>query len=156
MTRGQALSAVGLAARCVVATLFAYAAVLKLDDLPTFAVSIHNYRIVPEFAVPWIALFVPSCEISAAVALLVPAARRGGAVVALALLAVFTVAIAQAMFRHINIDCGCFGSETPVPVSWKTLVRNGSLMLLCAVSLVASRKHPVAATAAAPTPHVDA
>ncbi len=153
MMRARVLAALGLAARCIVAALFAYAAVLKLNDLSAFAVSIHNYRAVPDAVVPWLALFVPSLEIACAVALFVPGARRGGAVVAMALLAVFTVAMAQAMVRDINIDCGCFGSETPVPVTWKSLARNGSLMLLCALILVAARKHSAPPAVLAPPAH---
>ena len=53
--------------------------------------------------------------------------RRGAALATAGLLAVFTLAIAQAVARGISIDCGCFGGASGPLTAW-TLLRDGALL----------------------------
>lgn len=121
-------------ARLVVGGMFLWAAIGKLRDPAAFALSITNYRILPESLVGWCALMVPWIEVVAAAALLTGWGKRGGALIIAAMLVVFTGAITQAILRDINIDCGCFGSATQARVGWSSVLRN--LALLAASLLV--------------------
>ena len=58
-----------------------------------------------------------------------------GAVGALVLLAVFSIAIGVSLARGRAPDCHCFGQLHSAPASWKTLARNGVLAALAVVSL---------------------
>jgi hypothetical protein len=58
--------------------------------------------------------------------------RRAAALGALGMLATFTVAVASAYFRRINIDCGCFGTGGG-PITGLTLVRNVVLLSVAAL-----------------------
>ena len=130
MTEHQRLPSVSLAARVVLGLLFLYAASLKLVDLPTFASSIEGYRITPNEWSPMIALAVPSVEVVVGLALVAGLHARGAALLSAAMLIAFSAAIAQAMVRGINIDCGCFGASSPQKADSLALLRNSALLLL--------------------------
>jgi putative oxidoreductase len=99
---------VSIALRSVLAGLFFYAASLKLLDPATFQQDIYNFAILPWVLSGIAALYLPWLEIVAAGALFL--GRRAGAVLLLALMLVFTAAIALAWARGLEISCGCFGA----------------------------------------------
>jgi uncharacterized membrane protein YphA (DoxX/SURF4 family) len=100
------------AGRLVLAGFFLYAAVPKIIDPAGFAKSIHGYQILPDGGINLLALFLPWVELLAALALLAaPGLRRGALALITLMLAVFTAAIASAVARGIDIDCGCFSTS---------------------------------------------
>jgi uncharacterized membrane protein YphA (DoxX/SURF4 family) len=108
--------------------LFIVAGVLKLRDPTAFATEITNYRTLAG-AAPYLAATLPMVEIVLGAALiLAPAAwRRAGALATAGLLAIFTVAVTQAVARGINIDCGCFGGGASPVTGW-TVARDLGLL----------------------------
>ena len=124
-----------LACRAIVAAVLLVAGVPKLMDPVSFAEAIDNYRILPRTLVAPLALLVPPVEIVTALALLTGIAKRGAALISLILLGVFAVAIAQAVIRGIDIDCGCFGAAENAQASWWGVTRNAGLMVCCAIVL---------------------
>ena len=115
------------------------AGALKLRAPAAFATEIANYQLFPAVA-PYIAATLPVAElvVGAAVMAAARAWRRAAALVALVLFSTFTVAVASAYFRRINIDCGCFGTGGG-PITALTLVRNVALMAAAATSVAAER-----------------
>ncbi len=108
--------------------LFVVTGVLKLADAPAFAVEIHNYQLFPALA-PVLAASLPAVELALGAALLAGPRPwlRAGALASAALLAVFTVAVASAVARGINISCGCFGAGSS-PVTLLTVLRDVALL----------------------------
>jgi len=100
-----------------------------------FSTEIANYQLFPAVA-PYLGAILPLVELTIGLALIFgPRAwRRGAALGALALFATFTVAVASAYFRRINIDCGCFGTGGG-PITALTLARNVGLMTAAALAL---------------------
>ncbi len=92
------------------AAVFAYAGGTKVADPAAFAAAIGNYRMLPEAAVNLLAVCLPWIELGAALALLVPAWRRAGALLTAGMSAVFATAILSAWVRGLDISCGCFGT----------------------------------------------
>ena len=133
------------AARCGLAALFIVAGALKWRDPSGFAQEIANYRLWPELA-PHLAALLPAVEITAGLALLIaPVPWRRAAAAALVLLtAAFTLAVATAVVRGLDIDCGCFGAASS-RVSWLTVGRN--LILLVAASWLVAVWRPQAVNA---------
>jgi hypothetical protein len=80
------------------------------------------------------AVQVPSAELATAVLMIV--APVGGAIVALGLLAVFTLLLVRLLRAGVTAPCRCFGSVRTRPVSSIDLVRNGLLAMLAVVTLV--------------------
>jgi hypothetical protein len=108
--------ALGWAGRIGLAGLFAYAGATKLGAASELARDIANYRLLPELAAAWAALFLPLFELVLAVGLLLPSHVRGAAALCALLLSAFAAAMAQAKLRGIDLACGCFGGDSQV--SW--------------------------------------
>ncbi len=125
---------VSLLLRVGLGALFLYAGVLKMLDVQGFATDIANYRAAPSFLVPLMAATLPGIEMACGVCLLVPRTLRAAAWLTAVMLAGFTLAVAQALARDINIECGCFGSLRD-PVTVLTLARDVAL-LGCAALLI--------------------
>jgi uncharacterized membrane protein YphA (DoxX/SURF4 family) len=126
--------------RVLLAVVFAYAAVPKLIDPTEFAVSIQNYRVVPDKLIGYLALFAPAFELVIALGLLLPGYQRGAALLATVLLVMFGAAMGQARWRGIDLSCGCFGALLEAKVSWVTVARTLGLGALSAVLLFAAER----------------
>jgi len=123
-------------ARVVLAGVFAAAAWGKLTDRLGTQQAARDFG-VPAVAAPAVAFIVPVAELTVAVLLIFGgSAAVAGAVGAVALLAVFTIAIAVSLSRGRRPDCHCFGRVRTEAVSSRTLVRNGALMAAAVLVLV--------------------
>jgi uncharacterized membrane protein YphA (DoxX/SURF4 family) len=109
--------------------LLAVAGLLKLRDPSGFAVEIANYQLLPALAA-YPAAILPATELVLGLTLIVaPAAWRRAATVGVAILfLLFTIAVASAYARGINIACGCFGGGGDA-IGPLTLVRNLALLM---------------------------
>lgn len=125
--------------RVGLAGLFLYAGAAKLRDPSAFVREIANYQFLPELA-PHVAATLPSIEIVAALALLLPAApwRRAGALLTFGMLVAFLVGVTSVVLRGVNIDCGCFGSGSG-SVTWWTVARNAVLSAAALYLVLADR-----------------
>ena len=131
------MSALGLATALGLAVVFGIAGLAKLQDLD------GTRTAVGAFGAPWrlvgpLAVAVPVAELSVAALLLPAATRVVGAGGALALLAIFSAAIAVSLARGRAPDCNCFGDLHARPTSRRTLVRNGLLAGAGVAALVPS------------------
>jgi putative oxidoreductase len=108
--------------------LLLVAGALKMRAPAAFSTEIANYQLLPShlhILAPILASTLPAVEMVLGVALLAApwAWRRAASVGALGLLLAFSVAVGSAYFRHINIECGCFGTGSS-PITFLTLMRN--------------------------------
>lgn len=121
-------------ARVVLVIAFAVAAVLKLVDRSGFRRAVVDFGAPARLAAP-LAWIVPALELAVAVLLVPGATARWAAAGALALLIVFTAAIAVALARGRRPECHCFGSRGSDGVGRGTLARNAGLIALGAVAV---------------------
>lgn len=138
MADGGRRAVVMLVLRLVLGVLFVYAGFVKLFDVSGLAVDIANYRVVPQAWVPGLAVTLPGIELVSGAVLLSGRWTRAAAIVVTALLAVFSIAVGQALVRNISLECGCFGAARD-PVTGATLVRDLGLLALGAVLVVRGR-----------------
>ena len=138
------------AARILLGGIFLWASVTKVPDMAAFAESVANYRIVPPSLVPGVAAAVVGVEIAAGVALVLNVWARAAALVLSTLLAVFTVGLASALARGIDLSCGCFGGNAPA--TWWTVLRDVVLLLLALGVAISSPPSPVRAPSRPPDP----
>lgn len=118
-----------LAARLLLAGMFAVAALTKLSDRGGVR------RAVTAFGVPRAAAaFVGSALIASefGVAALLLAEPRTGAVAALLALAGFSAVVVVSLARGRAVECHCFGRLSSAPMGWRTLARNGCFAALAA------------------------
>lgn len=120
------MSELALLAQWALAVVLAISGVAKLLDRQGTADALADFGVPARLA--RVAPLLPVAELGLAGALLVPVTARWGAVGALVLLAVFSLAIAANLLRGRRPDCNCFGRLGGGPIGARTLVRNGVLM----------------------------
>ena len=98
--------------RVVLGLTFAYSSWFKITDPPAFAESMWNYRILPGFLVNPLAIVLPWIELIVALALISGWFRKGAALLACVMLAIFILALGVDLVRGIAVDCGCFSAQS--------------------------------------------
>ncbi len=119
----NSLNIVLLLARLVLAVVFLVSGVSKLADLAGSRQALRDFGVPAWLSAPG-GLLLPLVELVVAVALLPLASAWWGAVAALALLLLFSIAIAYNLARGRKPDCHCFGQLSSRPIGWPTLLRN--------------------------------
>lgn len=120
-----------LASRIFGALLFASAAMAKLRHFEEFVGLVARYRLVPFSAARAAAILVVALETLTAASLLSGLLAHYGAMLAIALLTAFAVAMLVAWLRgERELDCGCFQSALRQHVSPALLIRNVLLIVL--------------------------
>jgi len=126
-----------VAARIVLGLIFIYAAYTKLhyngawhlrDYYFLFAMGIDSYRMLPLAAVEWMARILPWLELGVGALLVIGAGVRWAGLVVTALLVVFMIALAHAALGGLEINCGCFGTNSVRP--GRELMLDGVLLAL--------------------------
>lgn len=123
------------------AAVFAVAGAAKLADRNGARKAAVDFG-APEALAGPLAVAIPIAELAVAVLLLFASTARWGALGALALLTVFSGAIALALARGRAPDCHCFGQLHSEPAGRKALVRNSLLAGLAAFVAVAAWSDP--------------
>lgn len=135
----MSLGQIGLVASVIVAVVFIVAAVSKLADNDGTQTAVREFG-APASLAGLLAFGLPLAELGVAAAIIYGPTRSIGAVGALGLLLIFSIAIASRLVRGSAPDCHCFGQLHSAPVSWKTLARNGLLAVLAGSALAAGLK----------------
>lgn len=121
-------------AQIVIGVVFVWAGLAKIGDVKAFAEQIHNFRLWPVAGEHLLAMTLPWIEVVAGGAMILGIRARAGAFVNAALMVIFTVAVAQAAARGLDIQCGCFGTADAQSVGVKKLVENFGLTALAIVA----------------------
>ena len=116
-----------LVLRLLLAGVFAVAGVAKLLDAEGSRRALRDFGVSQRLSRP-LGLLLPLAELAIAAALVVPDSARWAAIAAAALLAVFVVAIANALRQGRAPDCHCFGQVHSEPAGRGTLARNAILI----------------------------
>ncbi len=135
MTVRDIMTKVGVVARWIIGIVFVFAAVGKIVEPELFARSILRYQLVPESVVNLLAIFLPWIELFAGMALLLGIRAKAAALIAGGLLVVFTIAVASAWARGLDIECGCFTqSAAAAAVSLQKILENVGLLIITAIA----------------------
>ncbi len=130
-----------LVARVYLAVVFLMACYHKLLDPAAFALDIATYQIMPLATVNLMAIVLPWVELVAGLMLLVGFRVRAGALLVAGMMTVFTLAVAIALSRGLEMSCGCFASQGAAedPISWRTILRDLSWLFLALYVLFLDR-----------------
>jgi uncharacterized membrane protein YphA (DoxX/SURF4 family) len=117
-----------VAFRVILGVVFIYAAYVKLKDpWELFALAISQYQLLPLKFVEIVARSLPWLELAIGILLVTGPWLRVAATAASLLLLTFFALMIRADLMGMAINCGCFGGTDDV-ISWKTLLRDGSLL----------------------------
>ncbi len=134
------------AVRITLGVIFIYAALLKIADPVAFAGSVAAYRVLPYFASYLTAAVLPFLELVCGLLLVCGYRVKGGALIIAGMNLVFIVALASAIVRGLDIDCGCFKQGGAKTSPWMALARD---MVFLAMTVF------VLKTSQIKTPHTD-
>ena len=101
-----------LICRLVLGILFIYASYEKILDPASFSKNIHNYHITPTSVENLAALIIPWLELIIGVFLIFGLFLEGTTSIVMVLLIFFIIILSQAVFRGIDVHCGCFKLES--------------------------------------------
>ena len=142
MNKGLLTSAEAIA-RLILGLVFGWAGWIKLRDPQAFADSIHSFAVLPSALINPLALGLPVLELATGLLLLLGVKRRTCAGLAAVMSLVFALALAQALIRGLNVDCGCFGGGAPSTAkNVLALVRDGALVGLAGLVMWRARVTP--------------
>lgn len=136
------MGAVVLLCRLILGGVFIFASLDKLQYPEAFAQAIHNYRMVPYSLLHGMAYFLPVLEFITGSALILGIWRRGAALLTGLMTLVFMVAISVALYRGLDISCGCFNTDGGHGVGLSLLLRDLGLLVLCLPPLLARYQGP--------------
>ena len=120
-----------LAFRAILGSLFLYAGIAKIVDPMGFALSIYNYKLLPDGLINVAAILLPWLEVMVGGSLLLGIGTAGGALLAAALFSIFSGALTINLIRGLDIACGCFSTAASGgSISGFYLLRDLSLLLM--------------------------
>ena len=136
--RGHAWLA--LAARLYLAYVFLFACWFKIQDPTAFALSIATYQLLPLPLINITALVMPWTELLAGAMLLLGLRVRAAALLVVAMMVVFMIALSWALYLGLDMSCGCFASSSDAdPISGLTMLRDAGWLALGLYVLVFDR-----------------
>ncbi len=94
--------------RLLLGYVFIYASIDKILDPVSFSNIIDNYHVTTIILSNLFALFVPMLELIIGLCLIFNIKVNGASFISFALLLWFLFILIQALYRGINVDCGCF------------------------------------------------
>ena len=100
--------------RVILGIIFIYASYDKILDPAGFSKNIHNFHVTPIAIENLAALIIPWLELIIGVFLIFGLFLEGTTSIIIALLVFFIIILSQAVFRGIDIHCGCFKIEADV------------------------------------------
>ena len=135
------------------AVIFIYAAIPKILEVDEFARSIRNYRMLPAWSINLLALWLPWIELIAGGCMIFKVGEKGGKLLILGMLLVFTAGIISAVARGLDIDCGCFGRTASQVaqahrVGLQKIVENLGMIIIAILLVFSSKLPPVIASVA--------
>jgi uncharacterized membrane protein YphA (DoxX/SURF4 family) len=121
--------------RIYLALVFVISGLEKINDFSSFAQSIENYRILPIYFVNIIAIIIPWLEVVAGAFLLLGIYIKENSIIILLLLSIFTLGVLSAVFRNLDIDCGCHSTSNGQKVGLLKILENISLIVVAFLSI---------------------
>jgi uncharacterized membrane protein YphA (DoxX/SURF4 family) len=117
--------------RWILGLVFIYAGIHKIADPAAFSETIYNYRLFPDILINPLAIWLPWLELLAGLSFIIGIWVKGGALILSALSFAFAVTVGTALFRGLDISCGCFSlSESGERIQWTYIAQDFGLLLM--------------------------
>ena len=105
--------------RIILGVVFIYASYHKILDPGSFSDNIHNYHITDNLigTENLAALIIPWLELIVGVFLILGVLLEGATSITIGLYIFFIIILSQAVYRGIDVHCGCFKTEADAGVT---------------------------------------
>jgi uncharacterized membrane protein YphA (DoxX/SURF4 family) len=128
MSTNIVTKSISIVLRIFLGCFFIYTGIIKIIEPLEFFVVIENYQLVPTYLANFIAIVLPWLEFYCGLFLLLGIFMRTSTLFITTLMVVFTLTILSAIMRGLDIECGCYGGESPV--GWTKIGENFILILM--------------------------
>ena len=103
--------------RLILGVVFIYASYDKILNPAGFSDNIHNFHITPTAVENLAALIIPWLELIVGVFLIFGVFLEGSTSITIGLYIFFIIILSQAVFRGIDVHCGCFKTQADAGVT---------------------------------------
>ena len=103
--------------RIILGVVFIFASYNKILDPASFSDNIHNFHLTPTAVENIAGLVIPWLELILGIFLIFGVFLEGSTSIAIGLLIFFIIILSQAVFRGIDVHCGCFKTEADAGVA---------------------------------------
>ena len=134
ITRKRFVSDFTLFVRLSLGCMFLYGSLPKIRQPYDFLSSVYNYELVGPKLGLLVAMVLPWAELFVGICLIGGIFVSGALLVSIAMGAIFSFVIASALYRGLNISCGCFSASSTEQIGYITLIRAFMIMLISAVA----------------------
>jgi putative oxidoreductase len=111
--------------------LFVVAGLDKIMDPQAFANSILLYKVVGSTLAMCTATILPALELLCGLSLIIGLYPRGCALLLTLMLVGFTILVASALVRGLDISCGCFSQDPNInKIGYQKILENCGLIIL--------------------------
>ena len=114
--------------------VFLYGSLPKIRQPYDFLSSVYNYELVGPKLGMLVAMVLPWAELLVGVCLVGGIFVSGVLLVSIAMGAMFSFAVASALYRGLNISCGCFNASSAEQIGYTTLIRALVIMVISTVA----------------------
>jgi len=123
-----------LVVRLGLGCMFLYSSLPKIRQPYDFLSNVYNFELVGPKLGMLIAMVLPWTELLVGVCLVGGIFVGGALLVSIAMGAMFSFVIASALYRGLNISCGCFSASSVEQIGYTTLIRALLIMIISAAA----------------------
>ncbi len=118
-------------ARIILGGLFMYASFDKMVNQEAFLKIIHNYKVLPVQLENPLAMFLPWMEFLTGLCIVINKWVKGAWLLYSTMLAMFIIALTQALVRGLDISCGCFSVQpSSTSTVWLRIIEDIIMLFL--------------------------
>ena len=130
--------------RWILGAIFIYASIDKIEYPSAFSEAISNYRLVPDVLTNLLAIWLPWLELMTGLLLITGLWIKGSAFILSILSLMFSIIIGIAIFRGLDISCGCFSlTDNKKSNQWMHIVQNFGLLIMSLHVLLIDKRESV-------------
>ena len=137
-SRVSVTTVLGEIIRILLASVLLYSGLSKLRAPYEFLSSVYAYELTGPLTSLAIAAVLPWLEVLTAICLWGKILYRGALATSLGLCTLFSAAVGLAIYRQLDISCGCFSDAEKI--SYSTLIRSISLLLASAIAMLLAKR----------------
>ena len=134
ITRKRFIPSFALVVRLVLGCMFLYSSLPKIRQPYDFLSNVYNFELVGPKLGLLVAMVLPWAELLVGICLIGGIFVSGALLVSIGMGAMFSFVIASALYRGLNISCGCFSASSVEQIGYTTLIRALMIMLISAVA----------------------
>jgi uncharacterized membrane protein YphA (DoxX/SURF4 family) len=123
-----------LVVRLGLGCMFLYGSLPKIRQPYDFLSNVYNFELVGPKLGLLTAMVLPWAELLVGICLIGGIFVSGALLVSIGMGAMFSFVIGSALYRGLNISCGCFSASSVEQIGYTTLIRALVIMLISAVA----------------------